>query len=115
MLALLGVLLGARRLGWHRLTDVGGAAVDALSRAGQLALRLLDLGWPLLLVAVSLALALTLSSSAVGAAGRWLWSRPARWLVRLLIAVSVLAGLLVVVVVVLPPRFTASHSFDNAA
>jgi hypothetical protein len=122
VLALLGVLLGARRLGWHRLTDAAGVAVEALGRAGRLALGLLDAGWPLLLAAAGLALGLGLSSRwgrDATASGwrqlrRWPRSVPGRWTLGLLIAGGVLA-VLVAVVAVLPPRFTAHRDFDKAS
>jgi Pentapeptide repeats (8 copies) len=87
--------------------------VDVLSRAGQLVLGLLDAGWPLLLAAVGLGLGL--SSRRGRAAVRWLQrrltTRPVRWS-------AAAAGLLVVLVLVgvlLPPRFTAHRHFDKAA
>ena len=45
---------------------------------------------------------------------RWLRSQPGRWVPRAVIAVGVLA-VLVAVVAVLPPRFTAHRDFDKAS
>jgi Pentapeptide repeats (8 copies) len=114
-LALLGALLGGRRLGWHRLADVTDVAVGALGRACRLVLGLLDTGWPLLGAAGGLALGLALSSRRGRAAGRWLQprltTRPVRWGA---LAAGLLV-LLVLVVVVLPPRFAAHRHFDKAS
>jgi Pentapeptide repeats (8 copies) len=114
-LALLGILFGAQRLGWHRLTDAGGVAVDALAHAGRLAL---GAGWLLLLLAAAgLALGLILSGpggrAAAGSIG-CLVSPKGRWVVRFLVAVSLFAGL-ALAIAVLPPRFTADRHFDQAS
>jgi hypothetical protein len=113
-LALLGVLLAAQRLGWHRLTDAGGVAVDALAHIARF---VLGAGWLLLLLAAaSLALGLILSGPGGRTAARsvrWLGSREGRWVVRFLVAVSLLAGL-ALAVAVLPPRFTTHRHFDKA-
>jgi Pentapeptide repeats (9 copies) len=120
VLAVLGILLGARQL--SRAADLAGQAVGDTTRAAR------DVGWLLLLlVAAGLALGLGLSSSRGRTVVRWLQSRlttrPVRWLQSRLTtrpvrwgaaAVGVLV-LLVLVVVVLPPRFTAHRHFDKAA
>jgi hypothetical protein len=81
----------------------------------------LDAGWLLLLLAaVGLALGLRLSSrrgrdtTSWPRLRRWLRSQPGRWVPRAVIAVGVLA-VLVAVVAVLPPRFTAHRDFDKAS
>jgi hypothetical protein len=107
-LALLGVLLG-----WDRLTDAAGGAVDGLAHTARL---IRAVGWLLLLLAAAgLVVSLALSSDGGRAAGRWLrprlTARPVRWGA---VAALVLV-LLVLVVVVLPPRFTAHRHFDKAA
>ncbi len=111
-LALLGVLLGSQRLGWRRLTRAAGLVGHALDQAARLAL---GAGWlVLLLAAVGLALGLALSSLHSRAVIRWLQprltTRPVRWGAA---AAGVLM-VLVLVVVVLPPRFTAHRHFDKA-
>jgi uncharacterized protein YjbI with pentapeptide repeats len=106
--ALLGILLGAQRL-----TRAAGSAGQALAEAIRL---VLGAGWLLLLLgAGGLAFGLALSGRRGRVAGRWLRPRltgpPVRW-------GATGAGLLVVlvlVVLVLPPRFTAHRHFDNAA
>ena len=113
-LALLGILLGAQRLGWHRLTRAAGLAGHTFAQAGQL---VLDAGWLLLLLAAAgLVLGLVLSGPRGRAAGRWLqprlMTRPVRWGV---LAATSLLLVLVLVVVVLPPRFTAHRHFDKAS
>jgi hypothetical protein len=111
-LALLGLLLGMQRLGWHRLTRAAGVVVDALAKAAWL---LLGAGWLLLLlVAAGLVLRLSLSSQRGRAVVRWLQvrltTRPVRWTAAALGALV----LLVLVVIVLPPRFTAHRTFSFA-
>jgi Pentapeptide repeats (8 copies) len=112
-LALLGILLGAQRLGWHRLTLAAGLAGHTFAQATEL---VLDAGWLLLLLAAAgLVLGLVLSGPSGRAAGRWLQprliTRPVGWGV---LAAGSLLLVLVLVVVVLPPRFTAHRHFDKA-
>jgi hypothetical protein len=105
-LALLSVLFGAQRLGWAGLTQ----AVLALTRATR---SLFGAGWLLLLLAAAgLTLGLILSSPRGRTSVRWLRSREGRWLVRLFVAVSLLT-VLVLNIVVLPPRFTAHRDFKT--
>jgi hypothetical protein len=111
-LVLLGILLGGQRLGWLRLARAAGVAVEDVAEAARL---VLGVGWLLLLVlAAGLVLGLGLSSRRGRAAGCWLRPRltaqPVLWAAA---AVGVLM-VLVLVVVVLPPRFTAHHTFDGA-
>jgi hypothetical protein len=105
VLAILGILLGVQQF-----TRVADLADQALGDTMRTALGLL-----LLLVATGLVLGLGLSSSRGRAVLDWLQSRlttrPVRWGAA---AVGVLV-LLVLVVVVLPPRFTAHRTFDKAA
>jgi hypothetical protein len=112
-LALLGILLGAQRLGWHQLTLAAGVAGHDFAQATEL---VLDAGWLLLLLAAAgLVLGLVLSGPSGRAAGRWLQprliARPVGWGV---LAAGSLLLVLVLVVVVLPPRFTAHRHFDKA-
>lgn len=94
-LAVLGVLLSLVQLDTHWL-------VQALAAAGHAGRNVLGAAWLLvLLVAAALALRLT----------HILSSRRVR---RALAGMSVIA-LLALVVVVVPPRFTAHRQFDNAA
>lgn len=112
-LALLGILLGAQRLGWRRLTRAAGLAGHTFAQAAHL---VLDASWLLLLLAAAgLVLFLVLSGPSGRAAGRWLrprlMTRPVRWGA---LAASLLL-VLVLVVIVLPPRFTAHRHFDKAS
>jgi hypothetical protein len=104
VLAVLGILLGAQQL--SRAADLAGQALSDATRTARVA------GWLLLLlVAAGLVLALSLSSRRGRAVVRWLQARPVRWVAA---AVGVLV-VLVLVVVVLPPRFTDHRTFDKAA
>jgi hypothetical protein len=97
-LALVGALLGLTKLGARRL-------VQAFAPVGDAAQVVLDVAWLLLLVtAASLAFRLALGE----------WPALRRAVRRVLATVGVLA-VLALVVVVLPPRFTAHHRFDRAA
>ena len=106
LLVVLGILLGAQQL--TRATDLAGQALGDATRTAR------DVGWlPLLLVAAGLVLGLGLSSRRGRAAARWpqarLTTRPVCW------AAAAVGVLLVLVLVVLPPRFTVYRSFDKAA
>jgi hypothetical protein len=119
LLALLGALLGALRLGWHRPAHAASLAGQALAHTARLAL---GAGWPLLVAAAGLALGVFLSDrrgrAALGrlwaALGR-LWAAPAITVARWLLTAAGLVAVLVVVIAVLPPRFTAARHFDKAA
>jgi hypothetical protein len=108
MLALLGILLGAQQL-----TGAANLARQALGEATRL---LLDTGWLLLLLAAAwLAARLARSSPRGWATARWLQARLTTRLVRWTAAALGVLVLLVLVVVVLPPRFTILHHFDKAS
>jgi uncharacterized protein YjbI with pentapeptide repeats len=111
-LALLGVLFGSQRLGWHRLTRAAGLTGHALAQAARLAI---DVGWLLLLLAAAgLALSLGPRILAQGTIVRRLLALATR-LARWLLGGAVLLAVLVLAVAVLPPRFTASRHFNTAA
>jgi uncharacterized protein YjbI with pentapeptide repeats len=108
VLAFLGILLGTQQL--TRAADLAGQVLGGATRTA------LDTGWLLLLlVATGLVLGLGVSSRRGRAVVRCLQdrltTRPVRWTAA---ALGVLV-LLVLVVVVLPPRFTAHRHFDKAA
>jgi len=111
-LALLGILLGAQRLGWHRLTRAAGLVGHALAQGARLAF---DAGWLLLLLAaagVALGLILRIPER------RTMVQRLpalATGLARWLLGGAALVAVLVLVVAVLPPRFTASRHFNTTA
>jgi Pentapeptide repeats (8 copies) len=119
VLALLGIVLGALRLGWHRPAHAASLAGQALAQTARLAL---SAGWPLLVAAAGLVLSLFLSDrrgrATLGrlraALGR-LWAAPPLRVARWLFTAAGLLATLVVVIAVLPQRFTADRHFDTAA
>src|SRR6266699_813411 len=112
LLALLGILLGALRLGWHQPAHAASLAGQALAHTARLAL---GTGWPLLAAAAGLALGVFLSDRRGRAALGRLWAAPPITVVRWMFIAAGLLAVLVVVIAVLPPRFTASRHFDKAA
>jgi hypothetical protein len=122
LLAAVLAVLALRRLGWQRPTNAIGASLYALALAQAVRL-VLDASWlALLLAAIGLVLGLILTGSsgrtrrrAIETVIRRLWVTPVARLVRWLVAGASLLALLVLVVAVLPPRFTAHRHFDKAS
>src|SRR6266536_4518965 len=112
LLALLGILLGALRLGWHQPAHAASLAGQALAHTARLAL---GTGWPLLAAAAGVALGGFRSDRRGRAALGRLWAAPPITVVRWMFIAAGLLAVLVVVIAVLPPRFTASRHFDKAA
>jgi uncharacterized protein YjbI with pentapeptide repeats len=111
-LALLGIVLGAVRLGWREPVHAASLAGQALAHTARFAI---GAGWPLLVVAAGLAFGVFLSLGRGRAALGRLWATPAITVVRWLFTAAGLLAMLVVVIAVVPPRFTAGHHFDKAA
>ena len=70
-LALLGIVLGALRLGWREPVHAASLAGQAVAHAARLAI---GTGWPLLVVAAGLALGVFLSLGRYRAALGRLWA-----------------------------------------